>query len=154
MAGLPAVRVAGLWPRSPLLLSKALTHARGPNQGGMGLPCSSQRFAMWLKKAPLRGGSAKHERQGVRRSKNKFTWFSSSDSMSVLSQHLFSAALCLPRHSPAPFGRELRAERLVEWATAGAFSDPEAFEGEQAVTVCFCRCGSVANISVSSVPLW
>jgi len=39
-----------------------------------------------------RGSSAKHERQGVRRSKNKFTWFSSSDSVSVLSQYVFSAA--------------------------------------------------------------
>jgi hypothetical protein len=35
--------------------------------------------------------SAKHERHGGGKLKTKFTWFSASDSMSVLSQHIFFA---------------------------------------------------------------
>ena len=52
--------------------------------------------SLLAQKSPAgRGSSAKHERQGVRRSKNKLTWFSSSDSVSVLSQHVLFAASVL-----------------------------------------------------------
>jgi hypothetical protein len=51
-------------------------------------------------KEPREGWSAKHERRGVRRSKNKFTWFSSSDSLSVLSQQFLSAALGASARDP------------------------------------------------------
>ena len=50
-------------------------------------------------RSPARGGSgAKHERQGGRRSKSKFTWFSASGFMSALSEPCVSlSTLCLER---------------------------------------------------------
>ena len=96
---------------SPLLPSKSLTRVRILDLRSLilGILCS---------KDPWSGLSAKHERQGVRRLKNKFAWFSSSDSLLVLSRSSPSCPSCLSKQCEDPvYGAQLNSRLERDYST-------------------------------------